>query len=270
VLVIGGGAAVPGAIVLSGIAALRAGAGKLQLATTRETALMAGMTVPEARMIALGAGRGGEIAPNAAGVLGEFVEAANAVLVGPGMLDERACRGLIERILPGLRGATLVLDAGALPELGRIRRQLRDADAEVILTPHASEMAQLLGVTRPAVEGDPLGMAYRAMEEFGATVALKGAETFIVPRRGSALRYEGGSIGLATSGSGDTLAGVITGLAARGAEPLRAAAWGVYLHGAAGESLARRVGRVGYLARELLDEIPAEIRRVVGGRRGSR
>jgi NAD(P)H-hydrate repair Nnr-like enzyme with NAD(P)H-hydrate dehydratase domain len=131
-------------------------------------------------------------------------------------------------------------------------------------------MARLLGVAQPAVEADPLGMAQRAVEEFGATVARKGAETFVGPRRGSALRYDGGSIGLATSGSGDTLAGVITGLAARGADPLRASAWGVDLHGAAGQTLSKRVGRVGYLARELLDEIPAEIRRVVGGRRGSR
>ena len=270
VLVIGGGAAVPGAIVLSGIAALRAGAGKLQLATTRESSLIAGMTVPEAMVIALPAGRRGEIAPNAAGALKDAVEHTHAVLVGPGMLDEHACRQLLERMLPALRGATLVIDAGALAELGRIRRKLRDADAEVILTPHAGEMARLLGVTQASVDADPLGMAQRAAEEFGATVVHKGAETFVVPRRGASLRYDGGAIGLATSGSGDTLAGVVTGLAARGADPLRAAAWGVYVHGAAGQTLGRRVGRLGYLARELLEEIPAEIRRVAGGRRGSR
>lgn len=270
VLVIGGGAAVPGAIVLAGIAALRAGAGKLQLATTRDAALVAGMTVPEALIVSLDVGRRGEISPNAGRALDQFVETAHAILIGPGMLDEGACRKLLERIVPRLHGATLVIDAGALAELRRIRRKLRDADADLILTPHAGEMARLLGVSQPAVEADPLGMASRAAEEFGATVAMKGAETFVVPRRGSALRYDGGSIGLATSGSGDTLAGVIAGLAARGADPLRATAWGVYLHGAAGRTLAQRVGRVGYLARELLDEIPAEIRRVVGGRRGSR
>jgi ADP-dependent NAD(P)H-hydrate dehydratase len=270
VLVIGGGAAVPGAIVLAGIAALRAGAGKLQLATTRDASIVGGMTVPEAMVIPLPAGRTGEIAPNAFGALKDVLEHAHAVLIGPGMLDERACRQLLERMLPALRGATLVIDAGALAELGRIRRKVRDADADVILTPHAGEMARLLGVTQASVEADALGMAQRAADEFGATVALKGAETFVVQKRGTPLRYDGGTIGLATSGSGDTLAGVVTGLAARGADPLRATAWGVYLHGAAGQTLARRVGRLGYLARELLDEIPAEIRRVAGGRRGSR
>lgn len=270
VLVIGGGASVPGAIVLAGLAALRAGAGKLQLATIRDASIVAGMTVPEAMVIPLPAGRKGEIAPNAAGALKEVVGHAHAVLIGPGMLDERAGRELLERLLPALRGATLVIDAGALAELGRIRRKVRDADAKVILTPHAGEMAKLLGVTQADVEADPLGMAQRAGDEFGATVALKGAETFVVQKRGTPLRYDGGAIGLATSGSGDTLAGVVTGLAARGADPLRATAWGVYLHGAAGQTLSRRVGRLGYLARELLDEIPEEIRRVAGGRRGSR
>jgi hydroxyethylthiazole kinase-like uncharacterized protein yjeF len=270
VLVIGGGAAVPGAIVLAGIAALRAGAGKLQLATTRDATLVAGMTVPEAMVIPLPVGRKGEISADSAKALKQFVEHAHAVLIGPGMVDERACRGLLERLLPSLHGATLVIDAGALVELGRIRRKVRDADADGILTPHAGEMAQLLGVTQADVEADPLGIAQRASEEFGATVALKGAETYVVPPRGTPLRYEGGTVGLATSGSGDTLAGVITGLAARGADPLRATAWGVYLHGAAGRTLGRRVGRVGYLARELLDEIPSEIRRVAGGRRDSR
>ena len=270
VLVIGGGASVPGAIVLSGIAALRAGAGKLQLATIRDAALLTGMTVPEAMVIALPVGRRGEIAPNAAGALEDLVGQAQAVLIGPGMVDERACRGLLEKLLPHFRGATLVIDAGALAQLGRLRGTLRDASAEVILTPHAGEMATLLGVPLPDVEADPLGTAQRASEELGATVAMKGATTYVVPRSGSALRYDGGTIGLATSGSGDTLAGVIAGLAARGADPLRAAAWGVYLHGAAGQTLSRRVGRLGYLARELLDEIPAEIRRAMGGRRGSR
>jgi NAD(P)H-hydrate repair Nnr-like enzyme with NAD(P)H-hydrate dehydratase domain len=66
-----------------------------------------------------------------------------------------------------------------------------------------------------------------------------------------------GNVGLATSGSGDTLSGIIAGLAARGAQPLQAAAWGVYLHARAGDRLARRMGRLGFLARELLAEVPA-------------
>jgi NAD(P)H-hydrate repair Nnr-like enzyme with NAD(P)H-hydrate dehydratase domain len=65
-----------------------------------------------------------------------------------------------------------------------------------------------------------------------------------------------GNAGLGTSGSGDTLSGVIAGLAARGAELVQASAWGVFLHGRAGDVLARKVGPLGFLARELLAEIP--------------
>jgi NAD(P)H-hydrate repair Nnr-like enzyme with NAD(P)H-hydrate dehydratase domain len=93
-------------------------------------------------------------------------------------------------------------------------------------------------------------------EAFGAVVALKGAETLVVDADGAAYCYRQGRVGLATSGSGDTLAGVIAGLAARGASPLQATVWGVYLHGEAGNRLTGRFGQTGFLARELLAEVP--------------
>ena len=87
-------------------------------------------------------------------------------------------------------------------------------------------------------------------------VALKGATTYIVSPQGEAWFFDEGNVGLATSGSGDTLAGIIVGLLARGAKPLEAAIWGVYLHGEAGNRLSHIHGHVGFLARELLDAIP--------------
>jgi NAD(P)H-hydrate repair Nnr-like enzyme with NAD(P)H-hydrate dehydratase domain len=74
--------------------------------------------------------------------------------------------------------------------------------------------------------------------------------------QGGAWSFSQGSVGLATSGSGDTLAGIVAGLLARGASPLQAAIWGVYLHGEAGNRLIRVQGQLGFLARELLAEIP--------------
>jgi len=126
-----------------------------------------------------------------------------------------------------------------------------------VLTPHAGEMASLLDIDKRDVEADPPAAARLAAERFGAVVALKGAESWIADPGGALLYYRGGSVGLGTSGSGDTLAGIVTGLAARGAEPVAGAAWGVWAHGAAGRVLARRTAAVGFLARELLAEIPA-------------
>jgi NAD(P)H-hydrate repair Nnr-like enzyme with NAD(P)H-hydrate dehydratase domain len=87
-------------------------------------------------------------------------------------------------------------------------------------------------------------------------VALKGSCTQVVHPDGAAWTYDQGSVGLATSGSGDTLAGIVAGLLARGAQPLHAAQWGVFIHGEAGNRLAHSRGPVGFLARELLAEIP--------------
>ncbi|HKO48552.1 MAG TPA: NAD(P)H-hydrate dehydratase, partial [Polyangiaceae bacterium] len=81
-------------------------------------------------------------------------------------------------------------------------------------------------------------------------------QTLIVAPDGVAYRNTAGNVGLGTSGSGDALSGVIAGLSARGATALQAAVWGVYLHAKAGELLARRIGALGFLARELLPEIP--------------
>ena len=86
---------------------------------------------------------------------------------------------------------------------------------------------------------------------------MKGGCTFIVSPQGAVWSCDRGNVGLATSGSGDTLAGVIAGLAARGATPVQATLWGVFLHAEAGNRLARARGPVGFLARELLAEIPS-------------
>jgi ADP-dependent NAD(P)H-hydrate dehydratase len=86
---------------------------------------------------------------------------------------------------------------------------------------------------------------------------LKGVETVIAAPAASLWRHKGGNVGLAVSGSGDVLAGVVAGLAARGAPAEQAAVWGVALHAHAGERLAERSGPLGYLARDLSAEVPA-------------
>jgi NAD(P)H-hydrate repair Nnr-like enzyme with NAD(P)H-hydrate dehydratase domain len=117
-------------------------------------------------------------------------------------------------------------------------------------------MASLLGIERREVIDDPLGAAREAAALTQAVVVLKGGSTHIVTPGGQAWSFTQGGVGLATSGSGDTLAGIIAGLLARGAAALQAALWGVYLHGEAGNKLAQAHGSVGFLARELLAEIP--------------
>jgi NAD(P)H-hydrate repair Nnr-like enzyme with NAD(P)H-hydrate dehydratase domain len=117
-------------------------------------------------------------------------------------------------------------------------------------------MARLHGASRGEVEADRLAAAREAARRFGAAVAMKGGGTFVVAPDGREWFCGRGNVGLATSGSGDTLAGVVAGLLARGAGVAEAVVWGVFLHAEAGDRLAREVGPVGFLARELLAKIP--------------
>jgi hydroxyethylthiazole kinase-like uncharacterized protein yjeF len=198
----------------------------------------------------------GAIHPAAAKALREHVEATNAILIGPGMKRSNDNDRLVTALLQTHTAAGIVLDAGALYALIDEPDILQTYGGNAIITPHFFEMAALLGLEVEAVEADAPGVAAHAGMRFGCVVALKGPSTFIATRDGDVFRYDSGDVGLATSGSGDTLGGIAVGLLARGAPPLHAALWSVYLHGAAGNALARRVGRIGYLAREIPDEIP--------------
>ena len=106
-----------------------------------------------------------------------------------------------------------------------------------------------------------------------AVVAMKGGRTQVVSPRGDALFFDHGSIALGTSGSGDVLAGIMAGLAARGASPFVATAWAVYLHGEAGRDWVERNGQLGLLAREIPNHIPRLMQSMAslssGGRRAT-
>jgi ADP-dependent NAD(P)H-hydrate dehydratase len=267
VLIVGGSARNPGGLLLAAEAALRAGAGKMQLATADSIATAVGVAVPEAGVFAFPASGSDGVDPGAAKGIAERADAADALLIGPGLLDEDAAGRLAGGVLKRIEKPAVVLDAGGLAALRRDPRALAHLDGRAVLTPHAGEMAQLLGMERDAVEADPVAAARRAAKAFGATVALKGAETVIAAPDGTLLRYTRGGVGLGTSGSGDVLAGIVAGLLARGADPPRAAAWGVFLHGEAGNALARRHGAVGFLARELAAEVPRVLHRTSSGHR---
>jgi hydroxyethylthiazole kinase-like uncharacterized protein yjeF len=257
VLVFAGSDEMPGATLLAGTGALRAGAGKLQIATPVFDAEMIMAHLPEARFFRL-SGSGGVIDPHGVKRIAQHVSKARAVLVGPGMADEKDPTLMLKSLFSFRRdGMIFILDANALNALASKPNLLAGSQIPAILTPHATELSQITGEAMREIVRDPLAAAQRASRKFRAVVALKGRETFVAAPHSSEIYVNrAGNFGLATSGSGDVLAGVIAGLAARGADPLTAAVWGVHAHALAGERLAKRIGRVGYLARELLDEIP--------------
>jgi len=247
VLVLAGSREIAGAALLAATAALRVGAGKLAIGTASSVAPQLAVAMPEARVIGLPETAGGGLHADGVAQLEDALRHADAVLVGPGLADEDACCGFVGALLPLAQGKPLVLDALAL----NAARRHGPFRQPVLLTPHAGEMAHLLGASKHSVCADPQAAALEAARRWNAAVALKGATTWLAAADGTLWRHQGGNPGLATSGSGDTLAGAIAGLAARGAGLEQACAWGVVLHAQAGERLAQRLGPLGYLAREL-------------------
>ena len=229
--------------MLAAVGALRAGAGTLEIATTRTVAPHVAVAIPESRTRGLPS-RGGEIQSTRQ----LDPEHCATVLIGPGMREPRGLQTLVR----AQTRATFVVDAGALKLYGKRPRKLR-----AILPPHVGEMAQLCDTTVARVEANREQIAREMARRLNAVVALKGAATYVSSPDGRVWINTAGNLGLGTSGSGDALSGVIAGLAAHGASPEQAAVWGVYLHARAGDVLAREMGPLGFLARELLDEIPA-------------
>lgn len=248
VLVVGGADSTPGAVLLAGIAALRAGAGRLQIATVTATAVALGVTIPEARVVGLAAGPSGSVSATAADQVLELAASAATVVLGPGLLDRDETHALLAAVLPRLECDAVLLDAIALTAVAGEEALTRGLP-HLVLTPNGGELSALLA----GEELEGREAAARVAERYATVVATRG---WAACPDGRAWRDEAGGVGLGTSGSGDVLAGVIGGLLARGAEPAQAAVWGQYLHAAAGDRLVARTGRIGFLAREVLDELP--------------
>lgn len=250
--IVAGSRQVPGAALLSAMAAMRAGAGKLRIATVESIAIPLGMAMPEAMVIALPEDEEGGFARSAVKSLAEQADKIDAVVAGPGMAEGDACERIAEALLASK--ARIALDAALLHALQPLSE---DRSTRPVLLPHSGELAALLDCHEEKVERDPVGCGRRAAELYRSVVLVKGVTSHVVIPEGDVWTYDGGAPGLGVSGSGDILAGIVGGLLARGADPLNALLWAVWLHGEAGASLAKKVGPIGFLAREIADQVPA-------------
>jgi ADP-dependent NAD(P)H-hydrate dehydratase len=252
ILVIAGSREVPGAALLTATAAMRAGAGKLRIAAVDSIAVPVGIAMPEAMVVGLPEDEQGGFAEAAVKAITEQATKVDAVVAGPGMAQGKACARIAEALVAS--EARIALDAALLHALQPLTAERSTAP---ILLPHSGELASLLDCDEEAIERDPVGCGRRAAEAYRSIVVVKGVSSHVVTGNGEFWTYEGGAPGLGVSGSGDVLAGIVGGLLARGTEPLNALLWAVWLHGEAGAALAKRIGPIGFLAREIADEIPA-------------
>ncbi|HET9827434.1 MAG TPA: NAD(P)H-hydrate dehydratase [Nocardioidaceae bacterium] len=259
-LLVGGSSSVPGAMLLAGEASLRAGAGKLQVATTDSVAAQMAVSIPEALVSRTPELRAGDISPEAADQVLALAEGAAAILLGPGITSPEAATDLLREIVPKLSDQRVVVDALGSAYVTEETEGLHHLESTAVLTVNPTEIALTLGIEQDQVDDDPLAATLELARRARAVVLCGGSEKFVADPEGRCWRVSAGCPGLGISGSGDVQAGIVTGLLARGAEPAQAAVWGAWLHGTCGEVLADSIGPLGFLAREL----PAVVPRLLG------
>lgn len=252
ILIIAGSRQVPGAALLTATAAMRAGGGKLRIVTVESAAHPLGIAMPEAMVVGLPEDDDGGFSHAAIDEIERLSRDSGAIVAGPGMSNGDVCAKIAEVLLKS--DASLALDAALLHALEPLKYERTTLP---VLLPHAGELASLLDCSEEQIERDPVSCGKRAAQLYRSVVLVKGVISHIVCPEGDVWTYEGGAPGLGVSGSGDVLAGMVGGLLARGAEPFNALLWAVWLHGEAGAALAKKIGPVGFLAREIADEVPA-------------
>ena len=261
VLVVAGSRTYVGAAFLACQAAVRAGAGLVTLATPHEVYSIAAGKLTEVIHFPLPGDDEGRIHSDAAELIRSVLTRYTCLLVGCGMGWSSGTADFLEHLLlaeprPHI---PLVLDADGLNNLSGLPDWWRRLGGPATVTPHPGEMATLTGTSTPEVQQDRVEAAGRWSSQWGVTVCLKGAFT-VAADPSSAVRVSPfANPGLASGGTGDVLTGIIAGLMAQGLSPADATSCGVYIHGRAGESVARAMGNTGAVASDLIQLLPETI-----------
>jgi hydroxyethylthiazole kinase-like uncharacterized protein yjeF len=253
-----------GAAILAARGALRGGAGLVTVFCAESLEALVVGALPEAMTFGLPES-GGALAERGARDLLRALPGYDALVVGPGLGAASGTVRFLEELLPQAR-LPVVADADALNAFAGRPAFFARRPAATILTPHPGEAARLLACSTSRVQADRLGSARALARRARAVAVLKGAHTLVAAPGGEVAVNPTGTPLLATAGSGDVLAGLVGALLAGGLAPRAAAVAGAWLHGAAAEALAPRLGDAGLLAHEAADAIPG-VRAALRGRR---
>ena len=244
VLVIGGGAGMPGAVRLCGEAALRSGTGLVSIAT--DPAHAAFLTVDRPELMSVGVANAQDLQP--------LLEKATIIALGPGLGSNDWSQTLFDAALQS--GLPLVVDADALNLLAATDERRDDW----VLTPHPGEAARLLDTNSNDIQADRSGALASLRQKYGGTVILKGSGSLVSSHDGPDWLCSAGNPGMASPGMGDVLTGIVVAMRAQGLAPERAAVAAVEIHAQAGDAAAA-AGQRGLLASDLLEELRTWVNR---------
>ncbi len=253
--IIAGSADMAGAGLLAAQGALYAGAGKVELLTTKSVAQSLAGRIPE--VMVRGVAAGDAFSPEDLETVEKAIEAYDAVVIGPGLSRAEETQDFVAALLPKFMELTkpTVVDADALYAIAMRHIDLSTLLGQFVLTPHVGEFSLLSGLSPEEIEEKRIDVAISFAKETGMTLVLKGAPTVTADFVGTAFVNSTGNPGMATGGMGDTLSGIIAALAGQGVFIMDAAYVGVYWHGLAGDLLAKTTP-IGFTAGDLARKLP--------------
>jgi len=258
--ILAGSVGLTGAAALCANASLRAGAGLVTLGVPSSLNMVMEAKLTEVMTCPLAETREGSLSLKARQEILNRVNAADAVILGPGLSRNPETAMLIRQVAGGVK-KRMVLDADALNAVSEDVSVLKKIRHEYIVTPHPGEMSRLIRKDVYYVKKNRIAVAKKFSNYYNAVVVLKGSETVVTDKSARSRVYinKTGNPGMATAGSGDVLTGVIAGFLSQGLKAFDAARLGVYVHGLAGDLAAKEKGETGLIASDILEKVPGAI-----------
>ena len=262
VLVLAGSESMLGAAALTGLAAMRSGAGLTTIGVPQSLNLILQKKISNVIMTwPLPETLEKSFSLKAYKEVEKTFLKYDAYAIGPGIgknnETSRFVLNMIERC-----PRPLVIDADALNILAANKETLRKAKGPRILTPHPGEMARLTGFTKIYIEENRKTVAKNFAKQFGVYILLKGNETVVADPLGKVFINRVGNAGMATAGSGDVLTGIIAAFLAQGLNPFEAAQWGAHVHGLAGDIAAGQKSKISLIASDIIEYLPLVFKKI--------
>lgn len=249
VLLLCGSRGFTGAAALAAMGALRSGAGLVYLGVPESIYAIEAVKLTEAIVFPLPE-EDGKLSAKAISLIRKYLQTMDAVLIGCGLGISTGTMSVLDAVLREFKGP-VVVDADAITIAATCPELIKERQYPTILTPHEGEFCRL-GI---ATEEERVTGTMTAAKELGCTVLRKGHETVITDGKEYYINHTGNP-GMAVGGSGDVLAGILVSLLGQGIDPLKAAACAAWLHGAAGDCCAEKIGQYGMLPTDMLQELP--------------
>jgi NAD(P)H-hydrate epimerase len=257
-LVVAGSYGMTGAAQMACTAAYRAGAGLVRLALPDSLVPGLNAVLTEVVFLPMPETEQGTLSYRAMRKILHHVDAARAVLVGPGLSRHPATAHMLRRLIPEIP-RPLIVDADALTAMVDEDPLWRTREQTTIITPHPGELSRLLGQPVEVLEADRIAAAQTAARQFNAIVVFKGLPVVIASPDGRTYLNPTGTPALAVAGTGDVLAGAIAALVAQRVEPVHACALACFAGGLAAQRLADEIGLLGFTALDLIAGLPSAL-----------